>query len=432
MNDTTPIYNLKAVIKETGLSPSTLRAWERRYGLLKPQRSPGGHRLYSRQDIEMLKWLVARQQEGVSISQAMGMWRMQPESAHREAGIHQPYEINTGTDEGVFVELREQWMTACQAFQELAANQVIDQAFAIASPETVSIEIFQKGLVQIGQGWYSGKLSVQQEHFASSIATRRLDALISALPNPTRPETILIACPDGEEHDFILLLCSYLLRRKGWDVVNLGSDVPLEHLDQAIQSTRPVVVLSAAQTLTGAASLSEMSQYLAERGTLLAYGGGIFSRVPDAEQHISGYYLGTDLPGLPVTIERLLLNPPIIPAALQRSTEYRQTLEDFLQHKSAILTKAVSVMELLEIEWQDAGLAGDHLTHMLEAGLRLGDLQLLGFNADWLNGLLQDRGYRISQIRQVYFFYRQAVENELFGQGKLIIDWLENTGAGIS
>ena len=87
MADRTHLYNLKAVVNEVGIAPATLRAWERRYGLLKPQRSPGGHRLYSRQDIEMLKWLVARQQEGVSISQAMGMWRMQPESAHREAGI---------------------------------------------------------------------------------------------------------------------------------------------------------------------------------------------------------------------------------------------------------------------------------------------------------------------------------------------------------
>ena len=75
MADNTPIYNLKAVIKEVGLSPATLRAWERRYGLLKPQRSPGGHRLYSRQDIEMLKWLVERQNEGLSISSAVEMWK---------------------------------------------------------------------------------------------------------------------------------------------------------------------------------------------------------------------------------------------------------------------------------------------------------------------------------------------------------------------
>ena len=58
MSDSTPIYNLKAVMQEVGLSAATLRAWELRYGVPKPQRTAGGHRLYSRQDIEMLKWLV--------------------------------------------------------------------------------------------------------------------------------------------------------------------------------------------------------------------------------------------------------------------------------------------------------------------------------------------------------------------------------------
>ena len=76
MSDTTPIYNLKAVMNEVGLSASTLRAWELRYGLPKPHRTAGGHRLYSRQDIEMLKWLVERQKEGLSISQAVEMWKV--------------------------------------------------------------------------------------------------------------------------------------------------------------------------------------------------------------------------------------------------------------------------------------------------------------------------------------------------------------------
>jgi DNA-binding transcriptional MerR regulator len=76
MADQTPLYNLKAVTNEVGLNPATLRAWERRYGLLKPKRTPGGHRLYSRQDIEMLKWLVERQKEGEHLGQwAVGSQR---------------------------------------------------------------------------------------------------------------------------------------------------------------------------------------------------------------------------------------------------------------------------------------------------------------------------------------------------------------------
>ena len=70
----TPAYNLKVVLKETGLAADTLRAWERRYGLPVPQRTQGGHRLYSERDIHTIKWLMARQAEGLSISRAVDLW----------------------------------------------------------------------------------------------------------------------------------------------------------------------------------------------------------------------------------------------------------------------------------------------------------------------------------------------------------------------
>ena len=70
-----PVYNLKAVVRETGLKPDTIRAWERRYGLPEPQRADSGHRLYSQNDVNMLKWLISRQDEGMSISRAVVLWR---------------------------------------------------------------------------------------------------------------------------------------------------------------------------------------------------------------------------------------------------------------------------------------------------------------------------------------------------------------------
>ena len=71
----TPAYNLKVVIRETGLKADTLRAWERRYGLPNPQRTAGGHRLYSQYDIEMIKWLIERQNEGLRINRAVQLWQ---------------------------------------------------------------------------------------------------------------------------------------------------------------------------------------------------------------------------------------------------------------------------------------------------------------------------------------------------------------------
>ena len=75
INGTTPTYNLKVIVSETGIKPDTLRAWERRYGLPAPERTKGKHRLYSQYDLEIIKWLIARQDEGMSISRAVKLWR---------------------------------------------------------------------------------------------------------------------------------------------------------------------------------------------------------------------------------------------------------------------------------------------------------------------------------------------------------------------
>ena len=83
------LFNLKAVVRQTGIKPDTLRAWERRYGLPEPARSSGGHRLYSQHDIDTLNWLVARQHEGLSIKRAVEQWRQ------IEAEGHDPLQMVT-------------------------------------------------------------------------------------------------------------------------------------------------------------------------------------------------------------------------------------------------------------------------------------------------------------------------------------------------
>ncbi|MGB3712866.1 MAG: MerR family transcriptional regulator, partial [Candidatus Promineifilaceae bacterium] len=121
-----PTYNLKAVLKQTGLKADTLRAWERRYGLPKPERTPGRHRLYSRRDIETVKWLQARQNDGFSISNAVDLWQnleaegndpllMTEFSPTPSALVPVPSSGGQG-----LVELRALWVSSCNAFDERA------------------------------------------------------------------------------------------------------------------------------------------------------------------------------------------------------------------------------------------------------------------------------------------------------------------------
>jgi DNA-binding transcriptional MerR regulator len=423
MPDSDHIYNLKAVMQEVGINAATLRAWERRYDLPKPQRSPGGHRLYSRQDIEMLNWLVARQAEGLSISHAIELWKAQHEPGHNNTLLMESATAATGMGDDVHSALRERWISACAAFDDVSANHILDQAFALAAPETICAEVLQKGLAQIGEGWYSGSISVQQEHFATSIANRRIGSLLAAEAPPTRQGHILMACPPGEAHDFVMLMLTYLLRRQGWQAVYLGANVPLVNLDTTIKLIKPRLVVSAVQTLDGAASLRQMSEYLASLNIPLAFGGGVFLQVPEAIAHISGYYLGRDLATGAMQIEKIVSVPTKMPTAGPISLRYIIALKQFIQYEVGIGAHVRALLQDARIEPEHLQIAIDHLTQLISSALQLGDIHLMDPSIGWLNGLLEKRGISPSITGYFYAAYDGAVEKYLGGEGAIIREW---------
>jgi len=424
MADNTPFYNLKAVIHEVGINPVTLRAWERRYDLVKPKRSPGGHRLYTRQDIEMLKWLKERQAEGLSISSAVEMWKSQHKYERDSLQLITTPVTEIGMGENILEHLRDRWISACLSFDEQGANQTLDEAFAVAAPEMIIREVIQKGLALVGARWYSGSVTVQQEHFMSAIALRRINTLMAAVAPPTRSGHILAACPPGEEHDFILLVITYMLRRRGWEVVYLGSNVPLIDLDTTIRITTPVLILSSAQTLRTAASLKNLSEYIFSQGVPLAYGGGIFSQVPAVTQCVSGYYLGTDLMRIPLLVEEMVTDQPPIPTAQAVPLQYTQTLTRFLDNEAAIIAHVFSVFRSEFIKPSQLEIASLNLSQFIASALTLGDINLLDQTNAEMDHLLQSYGLTATSLSQYYAAYHQAVERYLGEDGDIILNWL--------
>jgi len=169
-----PIYNLSAVLRETGLKADLVRAWERRYNLPNPQRSAGGHRLYSQYDIETLKWLKEKQAQGLSISNAVELWRTEEQLgrdplARGEDGGQVEKEIESANDE-VLPKLRQRWIDACLNFGNAAAEDALTQAFAVHPVEMVVSEVLQSGLREIGQGWLERQ--VQRAAGALRLCTR--------------------------------------------------------------------------------------------------------------------------------------------------------------------------------------------------------------------------------------------------------------------
>jgi DNA-binding transcriptional MerR regulator len=425
-----PRFNLKAVVQQTGLKPDTLRAWERRYGLPSPERSAGKHRLYSQRDIDTIKWLIARQREGLSISRAVDLWEQLKAEGHNPVRVATPIATPAAPIPaphpagGTVAQLREQWIDACLAYDEQRAERLLNQAFALYSPETVAIELLQRGVALIGEGWYNGDVTVQQEHFCSSLAVRRLEALVMSAPPPIRPGRILAACPPEEHHVIGLLLLTFLLWRRGWEVVYLGANVPIEHLETTVAVAKPQLVIMAAQRLHAAATLREAAQLLQRGEVPLAYGGLIFNLSPAMRRRIAGHFLGAQLEAAPQMVESFMTAPRPISTPEAVPDVYLGALEHFQERQSFIEAHVIQALNSAAYAHNHLALANRELSLNIGAALALGDVDLLGTNIEWVTGLLRNDQLPVETLYGYLHAYHQTVIEQLDERGQPIIDWL--------
>ncbi len=432
MDNQAPTFNLKAVVQETGLKPDTLRAWERRYGLPEPDRTNGGHRLYSQEDIDILKWLIGRQDEGMSISRAVDLFRRLRAEGERPltapAKADEPVaEIARpayATGEAIST-IRTEWMTACLAFNESAAEAMLAHAFALYPVETVCMEVLMAGLSNLGAGWYQGEVTVQQEHFASGLAMRRLETLLAATPAPTRKDRVIIACPPEEEHTFVPLMLTLLLRRQGLDVVYLGADVPIATLADTLAAARPTLMILTAQQLHTAATLREMAQFLQSHGVAVAYGGLVFAHQPALCDRIPGHYLGNRLDLAPQVVEQILRSS-VTPSPVVSNPEIEAVLVEFRRRKPAIEARMWQIAEdqAFAIPRNQLQTAIANTSRNLDAALVLGDVNLMGDNMDWIQGLLANHRVPADILSRFLTHYTQAVALEMPATHEPISRWL--------
>ena len=438
--DTNPTYNLKVVIQETGIKPDTLRAWERRYGLPQPGRTSGGHRLYSQRDIETVKWLLSRQEEGLSISRAVELWQtieedgrnplqelvydrgdaeavttiqVRPPSASQASNIAQ--DLDT---------VRAAWINACLAFDEATAERILKQSLAVFPSEAVCLRVLQEGISEIGAGWFVNKISVQQEHFASALAMRQLNALLSTAPAPTRRQRLLIACPPSENHTFSTLLLTLMLRYRGWSVVYLGANVPIIRLEATIEQVQPHLIILTAQQLHAAAMLYNVANFLQTQRVAVAYGGLIFNHLESIRQRIPGYFLGETFEQAVESIEPILNGrrrvgrPEPIPAA------YKAALDHYTTQQAMIENAAWHEMQSSDIVYEHLRNANHHFAHNIIASLILGDIYLLDSEIAWLENLLSNYGLASSSIGAYLTAYHHAAQIHMDERGHILIDWL--------
>jgi len=417
----TPSYNLGAITRETGLNADTLRAWERRYNLPQPNRSAGGQRLYSHRDLETVKWLIARQEEGLRISQATELWHILTRDGIDPLDESKEQTMLPSIQGENITAYRSQWVSACLSFNETEAEQLVSGAFSQYPPETVCFDLLFSGLSEIGEAWYRGEVSVQQEHFASALVSRRLNALIAGAPIPFHPGRIVIAAPPEEEHTLSSLMITFLLRRRGWDVVYLGANVPLDNFRVNIEALQPDMIILTAHQLFTAATLLDLINEIVELPITLAIGGLIFNQISHLDKIIPGHFLGEDLREVVPKIEQLLRNPG-------------GSHEITIQKPLPLVQKFQSMLPAIEYrvsEW----ISGDsdipstiswYLSRDILAALKLGDISILSSNIEWIQGKLSNikmPGYALLNFLQVYY---QIVDEILGSNGAVLLNWLQD------
>ena len=423
MVSTTPAFNLKVVLKETGIAADTLRAWERRYGLPMPQRSAGGHRLYSQRDIETIKWLIRRQMEGLSISRAVDLWKEQLTSgADPLAGSVQPNFVPASSAN--LENLRRDWLAACFKFHTVVAEQILNQAFAAHSVEIACTEVMMRGLHEVGELWHKGLATVQQEHFASEIAARRLEALISASPAPTRTETVLVACPPEEWHTFPSLLITLFLRRRGWNVVYLGAMVPTERMEETVGAVDPKLVILSAQTLMTAVSLRAMARFLNEKDIQAAFGGRVFNHISGLSSRIPAHFLGNTIESAIPLIESLISNPGPTPVEAPVEKSALRTAAAYKEKRPLIEGFILDTLRSHNQTFEYIDTANHFLGNTLTAALELGDISYASTDIHWLTNLLIERNVSIAVLPFFLSLYAQAIHAVLDEEGRSIYEWL--------
>ena len=309
-----PLYNIGVVARMTGLSMAALRAWERRYEFPEAERTAGGHRLFSEEDVMRLRWVKARIDEGMQTAQAIQALHHQETTGHL-VHIDQTIEVvqlAIPRAESIphLENYREHLYESLVARDLQNADGLLGDALAVFTPEDLILDVLSPTFNKIGEAWENGHISIATEHLATSYLRQRLLMWMLSSPPPYRTSPIVLACAPDEWHEGGLLMIGALLRRQGRPIAYLGQAVPLFDLATFIQNIKPPLVILVAMTEKAASSMLDWPQWFPEAvqhgRPIIGYGGRIFMLQPEWRFKMKGIYLGDSLRDGQRTIERLL------------------------------------------------------------------------------------------------------------------------------
>ena len=228
------MYTIKEAATRSGVSIPTLRAWERRYGVVRPSRTESGYRLYDEAAIDRLRVMRELIADGWGASQAAAHVR----DAGAEQGLPAPENPSTtATAVGGSRRRQRDLVAAARRIDGAELEALLDEMFASVSFERAMADAVFPALVAIGDAWARGELDISGEHAASNAVVRRLARHFDAAGRADWQPRAIFGLPPGSHHEIGLLAFAVAARRAGVPILYLGADVPEASWTAALDRT---------------------------------------------------------------------------------------------------------------------------------------------------------------------------------------------------
>ncbi len=272
-------YHIGMVSRLTGLSQHTLRVWERRYGVVDPQRTAGGNRVYSDAEVVRLRLLRQLTAAGHSIGQIAGL---------STAALQQLPARDPGAGELLPLDFKARFLAALERMDLETAEAILSRAASSFGPRELVLEVLAPIASEIGERWQCGALRIAHEHAASALLRNLLGALMRSHKAAPGAHLALATTPAGELHELGALMAALLAVAHGWRVIYLGPNLPAsEILHVADKSGARAVLLSVvSDEASFGAELAAVAEALPANTSLIIGGSGASRAAPIDERVI--------------------------------------------------------------------------------------------------------------------------------------------------
>lgn len=275
-------FPIRTVAILTGVKAITLRAWERRYGIVHPQRTLKGHRLYSHADIEKIRRILTLLDRGMQISRVSEALQQPPEA--REPRRENPWAAHL-----------ERMAAAVARFDEEELDAIYDEVLGVYSIERVTTELLLPALTRLGERWSGRTGGIAEEHFLASYLRSKLGARLQRPWRYARGPRLLVACAPQEHHEIGLLLFALEARAAGFRIILLGADNPLSELAAAHeQAHSDAIVISSSVGAVPWVYGGELAALVRQVGAPVFVGGATAVTHRRAVVQAGAVPLGTD------------------------------------------------------------------------------------------------------------------------------------------